>query len=316
MGEAAFQMSSDATPIEPPAPAPGATAPGTTAPGTPAPDATASGTTVPTILVVEDDPEVRTFVTATLDAHGYAHQSASTGREAIALAATSAPDIILLDLGLPDIDGIEVVRAIRAWSVVPIIVVSARSEDADKIGALDAGADDYVCKPFSVGELLARIRATERHLAIATAARAGAPAAASPSNAVAAGAPGAAPFSASAAPAPAVFRDGGLVIDYSAGVVTLDGAEVHLTPIEYRLLCLLSRNVGKVLTHRYILDQVWGARDDSAAAGGAGRPAGQAGDLATLRVYMGSLRKKIERDTAHPRYIQTHVGVGYRMMSV
>ena len=271
---------------------------------------------MPTILVVEDDPEVRTFVTATLDAHGYAHQSASTGREAIALAATSAPDIILLDLGLPDIDGIEVVRAIRAWSVVPIIVVSARSEDADKIGALDAGADDYVCKPFSVGELLARIRATERHLAIATAARAGAPAAASPSNAVAAGAPGATPFSASAAPAPAVFRDGGLVIDYSAGVVTLDGAEVHLTPIEYRLLCLLSRNVGKVLTHRYILDQVWGARDDSAAAGGAGRPAGQAGDLATLRVYMGSLRKKIERDTAHPRYIQTHVGVGYRMMSV
>ncbi|MCI7219920.1 winged helix-turn-helix domain-containing protein, partial [Parafannyhessea umbonata] len=125
-------------------------------------------------------------------------------------------------------------------------------------------------------------------------------------------------FSASAAPAPAVFRDGGLAIDYSAGVVTLDGAEVHLTPIEYRLLCLLSRNVGKVLTHRYILDQVWGSRDDSApaGAGGAGRPAGQAGDLATLRVYMGSLRKKIERDTAHPRYIQTHVGVGYRMMSV
>ncbi|MDD6359795.1 MAG: response regulator, partial [Parafannyhessea umbonata] len=161
-------MSSDATPIEPPAPA----APAMSA---------APGTTVPTILVVEDDPEVRTFVTATLDAHGYAHQSASTGREAIALAATCAPDIILLDLGLPDIDGIEVVRAIRAWSVVPIIVVSARSEDADKIGALDAGADDYVCKPFSVGELLARIRATERHLAIATAARAGTPAPASAS---------------------------------------------------------------------------------------------------------------------------------------
>lgn len=309
MGEAAFQMSSDATPIEPPA------APVPAVPAAPA----APGTTVstaPTILVVEDDPEVRTFVAATLDAHGYAHQSASTGREAIALAATCAPDIILLDLGLPDIDGIEVVRAIRAWSVVPIIVVSARSEDADKIGALDAGADDYVCKPFSVGELLARIRATERHLAIATAARAGAPAPASASPVAAPAAPGAAPFSASAAPAPAVFRDGGLAIDYAAGVVTLDGAEVHLTPIEYRLLCLLSRNVGKVLTHRYILDQVWGARDDSAAAGWAGRPSGQAGDLATLRVYMGSLRKKIERDTAHPRYIQTHVGVGYRMMSV
>lgn len=309
MGEAAFQMSSDATPIEPPAPAAPAMSAAPAAPGT-------TVSTAPTILVVEDDPEVRTFVAATLDAHGYAHQSASTGREAIALAATCAPDIILLDLGLPDIDGIEVVRAIRAWSVVPIIVVSARSEDADKIGALDAGADDYVCKPFSVGELLARIRATERHLAIATAARAGAPAPASASPVAAPAAPGAAPFSASAAPAPAVFRDGGLAIDYAAGVVTLDGAEVHLTPIEYRLLCLLSRNVGKVLTHRYILDQVWGARDDSAAAGWAGRPSGQAGDLATLRVYMGSLRKKIERDTAHPRYIQTHVGVGYRMMSV
>lgn len=309
MGEAAFQMSSDATPIEPPAPAAPAMSAAPAAPGT-------TVSTAPTILVVEDDSEVRTFVAATLDAHGYAHQSASTGREAIALAATCAPDIILLDLGLPDIDGIEVVRAIRAWSVVPIIVVSARSEDADKIGALDAGADDYVCKPFSVGELLARIRATERHLAIATAARAGTPAPASASPVAAPAAPGAAPFSASAAPAPAVFRDGGLAIDYAAGVVTLDGAEVHLTPIEYRLLCLLSRNVGKVLTHRYILDQVWGARDDSAAAGWAGRPSGQAGDLATLRVYMGSLRKKIERDTAHPRYIQTHVGVGYRMMSV
>jgi two-component system KDP operon response regulator KdpE len=311
LGEAAFQMSSDATPIEPPAPAAPAMSAAPAAPGT-------TVSTAPTILVVEDDPEVRTFVAATLDAHGYAHQSASTGREAIALAATCAPDIILLDLGLPDIDGIEVVRAIRAWSVVPIIVVSARSEDADKIGALDAGADDYVCKPFSVGELLARIRATERHLAIATAARAGAPAPASASPVATPAAPGVASFSASAAPAPAVFRDGGLAIDYSAGVVTLDGAEVHLTPIEYRLLCLLSRNVGKVLTHRYILDQVWGSRDDSApaGAGGAGRPAGQAGDLATLRVYMGSLRKKIERDTAHPRYIQTHVGVGYRMMSV
>lgn len=305
-------MSSDATPIEPSAPAEPATSAASAASGAPA----------PTILVVEDDPEVRAFVAATLDAHGYAHRGASTGREAIALAATSAPDIILLDLGLPDIDGIEVVRAIRAWSVVPIIVVSARSEDADKIGALDAGADDYVCKPFSVGELLARIRATERHLAIATAARAADPAGARPASPAGApgtaAAPGVTSFSASAAPAPAVFRDGGLAIDYSAGVVTLDGAEVHLTPIEYRLLCLLSRNVGKVLTHRYILDQVWGSRDDSApaGAGGAGRPSGQVGDLATLRVYMGSLRKKIERDTAHPRYIQTHVGVGYRMMSV
>lgn len=243
----------------------------------------------PTILVVEDDPEVRGIILAALDAHGYASKVATTGKQAIALAAAESPDIVLLDLGLPDIDGVEVVRAIRAWSEMPIIVVSARSEDADKIGALDAGADDYVCKPFSVGELLARIRATERHLAVAAAAK--------PT------APGAAAAPAAQASAPATFTDGGLAIDYVAGVVTLDGEELHLTPIEYRLLCLLSRNVGKVLTHGYILDEVWGRQ-------------GQRGDLATLRVYMGSLRKKIERDTAHPRYIQTHVGVGYRMMSV
>jgi len=243
----------------------------------------------PNILVVEDDPEVRGIILAALDAHGYASKVATTGKQAIALAAAESPDIVLLDLGLPDIDGVEVVRAIRAWSEMPIIVVSARSEDADKIGALDAGADDYVCKPFSVGELLARIRATERHLAVAAAAK--------PT------APGAAAAPAAQASAPATFTDGGLAIDYVAGVVTLDGEELHLTPIEYRLLCLLSRNVGKVLTHGYILDEVWGRQ-------------GQKGDLATLRVYMGSLRKKIERDTAHPRYIQTHVGVGYRMMSV
>ncbi len=255
----------------------------------PTPAGSTTAQPAPTILVVEDDPEVRGIVLAALDAHGYASEVAATGRQAIALAAAKSPDIVLLDLGLPDIDGVEVVRAIRAWSAMPIIVVSARSEDADKIGALDAGADDYVCKPFSVGELLARIRATERHLATTTAA------------AQPAAAPVASPVG--QPPAPEPFRDGGLAIDYVAGVVTLDGVELHLTPIEYRLLCLLSRNVGKVLTHRYILDEVWGRQ-------------GQKGDLATLRVYMGSLRKKIERDTAHPRYIQTHVGVGYRMMSV
>ena len=272
-------MRSDATPADA---TPGAAAPA---------DATRAGAQpVPTILVVEDDPEVRGIVLAALDAHGYASEVAATGRQAIALAAAKSPDIVLLDLGLPDIDGVEVVRAIRAWSAMPIIVVSARSEDADKIGALDAGADDYVCKPFSVGELLARIRATERHLAAAAAA-----------TAQPAAVPVATPDG--QAPAPEPFRDGGLAIDYVAGVVTLDGVELHLTPMEYRLLCLLSRNVGKVLTHRYILDEVWGRQ-------------GQKGDLATLRVYMGSLRKKIERDTAHPRYIQTHVGVGYRMMSV
>ena len=263
MREAAFQMSSDVTSIGPATPAP--------EPAVPA----ASGAPAPTILVVEDDPEVRTFVAATLDAHGYAHQSASTGREAIALAATSAPDIILLDLGLPDIDGIEVVRAIRVWSVVPIIVVSARSEDADKIGALDAGADDYLTKPFSVGELLARIRTTVRRLSH---------------------------LSEAAGKESPTFVNGDLSIDYTAGMAYLAGAELHLTPIEFKLLYLLSRNVDKVLTHSFILREVWGSEKQT--------------DLASLRVFMGTLRKKIEPDPVHPRYIQTHVGVGYRMLRV
>lgn len=232
----------------------------------------------PRILVVEDDAAVRNLIATALDSYGYARVVAVTGREAIARAATDNPDLVLLDLGLPDIDGVEVVRSIRGWSQMPIIVVSARAEDADKIDALDAGADDYVTKPFSVGELLARIRSALRRLSYAGAA------------------------AAEATPSPSVFEDGDLRIDYDAGIVTLAGNEVHLTPIEYKLLCLLSHNVGKVLTHDYILHEVWGD--------------GQGGDLASLRVYMGSLRKKIEADTAHPRYIQTHVGVGYRMVGM
>ena len=232
----------------------------------------------PRILVVEDDAAVRNLIVTALDSYGYARVVAVTGREAIARAATDNPDLVLLDLGLPDIDGVEVVRSIRGWSQMPIIVVSARAEDADKIDALDAGADDYVTKPFSVGELLARIRSSLRRLSYSGAANA------------------------EPTPTPSVFEDGDLRIDYDAGIVTLAGSEVHLTPIEYKLLCLLSHNVGKVLTHDYILHEVWGD--------------GQGGDLASLRVYMGSLRKKIETDTAHPRYIQTHVGVGYRMVGM
>lgn len=232
----------------------------------------------PRILVVEDDAAVRNLIVTALDSYGYARVVAVTGREAIARAATDNPDLVLLDLGLPDIDGVEVVRSIRGWSQMPIIVVSARAEDADKIDALDAGADDYVTKPFSVGELLARIRSALRRLSYAGAA------------------------AAEATPSPSVFEDGDLRIDYDAGIVTLAGNEVHLTPIEYKLLCLLSHNVGKVLTHDYILHEVWGD--------------GQGSDLASLRVYMGSLRKKIEADTVHPRYIQTHVGVGYRMVGM
>ena len=231
-----------------------------------------------TILVVEDDASVRNLISTTLKAHDYRFITAATGESAVMEAASHNPDILLLDLGLPDLDGVEVIRRIRSWSYVPIIVISARSEDADKIDALDAGADDYVTKPFSVGELLARIRSTLRRLSYSGAANA------------------------AATPSPSVFEDGDLRIDYDAGIVTLAGNEVHLTPIEYKLLCLLSHNVGKVLTHDYILREVWGD--------------GQGGDLASLRVYMGSLRKKIEADTAHPRYIQTHVGVGYRMVGM
>lgn len=229
----------------------------------------------PLLLVVEDDPAVRALVSTALDSHGYAHVTAATGRAAIAAAASAGPDVILLDLGLPDMDGVAVIRKVRSWSQMPIIVVSARSEDAEKIEALDAGADDYLTKPFSVEELLARVRTTLRRLSY---------------------------LSEGEHEGESTFVDGDLTIDYAAGVVTLDGQELHLTPIEYRLLCLLAHNVGKVLTHQYILRSVW----DS----------GQEGDLASLRVFMGTLRKKIESDPSHPRYIQTHVGIGYRLLKV
>lgn len=225
------------------------------------------------ILVVEDDATVRNLVLTALEAQSFDLFAESTGRGAIASAATNAPDVVLLDLGLPDIDGIEVVRAIRVWSQMPIIVVSARSEDADKIAALDAGADDYLTKPFSVGELQARIRTTLRRSSYL-------------SNA---------PMRESS-----TFENGDLRIDYSAGVAYLSSEELHLTPIEYKLLCLLSHNVDRVLTHSFILNEVWGVEHQA--------------DLASLRVFMGTLRKKIESDPAHPRYIQTHVGVGYRMI--
>lgn len=188
-------------------------------------------------------------------------------------ASSHNPDIILLDLGLPDIDGVEVIKKIRTWSNVPIIVISARSEDRDKIDALDAGADDYLTKPFSVEELLARLRVTQRRLSVMQ----NDPATESP-----------------------VFQNGNLRVDYAAGCAYLDGEELHLTPIEYKLLCLLARNVGKVLTHTYITQQIWGSSWEN--------------DIASLRVFMATLRKKIEKNPNSPQYIQTHIGVGYRMM--
>ena len=229
----------------------------------------------PLILVVEDDSSVKNLITTTLKAHDYRYLTAPNGESAILEASSHNPDIVLLDLGLPDIDGVEVIRKIRTWSNSPIIVISARSEDTDKIDALDAGADDYLTKPFSVEELLARLRVTQRRIMITQNE--------SPSES-------------------AVFTNGRLCVDYAAGCAYLNGKELHLTPIEYKLLCLLSQNVGKVLTHTYITQKIWGSSWDN--------------DIASLRVFMATLRKKIEKEPGSPQYIQTHIGVGYRMLKV
>ena len=229
----------------------------------------------PLILVVEDDPPVRNLITTTLKTNEYRFLSAKNGEEAIIEASSHNPDIILMDLGLPDMDGVEVIEKIRTWSGVPIIVISARSEDADKIEALDAGADDYLTKPFSVEELLARLRATQRRLSY---------------------------VSMQMVNENSVFVNGGLKVDSAGGCASLNGVELPLTPIEYKLLCLLSKNVGKVLTHKYITQNIWGRNWDN--------------DVASLRVFMATLRKKLEPDAESPQYIQTHIGVGYRMMKV
>ena len=229
----------------------------------------------PLILVVEDDSSVKNLIATTLKAHDYRFLVAVNGETAILEASSHNPDVVLLDLGLPDIDGVEVIKRIRTWSNMPIIVISARSEDTDKIDALDAGADDYLTKPFSVEELLARLRVTQRRLAMMQ----------------------------DEPPAKAaVFTNGALRIDYAAGCAYLKEEELHLTPIEYKLLCLLSKNVGKVLTHTFITQKVWGSSWEN--------------DIASLRVFMATLRKKIESAPNSPQYIQTHIGVGYRMLKV
>ena len=229
----------------------------------------------PLILVVEDDAPVRNLMTTTLKTNDYRYLVAANGESAILEASSHNPDIVLLDLGLPDMDGVQVIEKIRSWSNMPIIVISARSEDSDKIEALDAGADDYLTKPFSVEELLARLRVTQRRLAYMTT---------------------------EVISQNAVFENGKLRLDYAGGCAYLDGQELHLTPIENKLLCLLSRNVGKVLTHTYITQNIWGRSWNN--------------DIASLRVFMATLRKKLEAEPDSPQYIQTHIGVGYRMMKV
>ena len=227
------------------------------------------------ILVVEDDAPVRKLITTTLKAHDYRYDTAADGKNAVMGAVSHNPDIILLDLGLPDMDGVEVIKRIRSWSNVPIIVISARSEDFDKIEALDAGADDYLTKPFSVDELLARLRVTQRRLGL---------------------------LQNSGNMESAIYTNGKLRIDHGNGCAYMNEEELHLTPIEYKLLCLLARNTGKVLTHKFITQSVWGSSWEN--------------DIVSLRVFMATLRKKLESGDDSAQYIQTHIGVGYRMLKV
>lgn len=226
------------------------------------------------VLVIEDDLAVRNLITTLLKNNEYRYITATNGEAAIMEASTHNPDIILTNLGLPDMDGMEIIQRIRSWSNVPIMVVSARDKLEDKILALDAGADDYLTKPFSSDELMARVRVMQRHLTQVQ----------------------------GEANGRTIFENGSLKLDFSAGCAYLEGKELHLTPIEYKLLCLLARNVGKVLTHSYITQMVWGSGWDN--------------DVASLRVFMAILRKKIESTPEAPQYIQTHVGVGYRMLKV
>ena len=227
------------------------------------------------VLIVEDEQSISNFISMILTANGFDTIVVRSGEEALTMISSHCPDLIVLDLGLPDIDGTQVIESIRSWSNMPIIVISARSEDKDKITALDAGADDYLTKPFSIEELLARLRVTQRRLLL---------------------------LQASGDADSPVFQNGKLKIDYAAGCAYLKGEELHLTPIEYKLLCLLSHNVGKVLTHTYITQQIWGSSWEN--------------DIASLRVFMATLRKKLEPQRDCPQYIQTHIGVGYRMLRV
>jgi two-component system KDP operon response regulator KdpE len=223
-----------------------------------------------TVLLIEDEPEIHRFLRTALLQHGYRLHGATTGQDGLAQAAARNPDIILLDLGLPDLDGLELIRRLRGWATIPIIILSARDQEKVKVAALDLGADDYVTKPFGIDELLARMRVILRH-AVRT----------------------------SGEPGESVFTTGDLRVDLSKRQVFLSDKEVHLTPIEYKLLMALVRSAGKVMTHRQLLKEVWGPlRIDESQY---------------LRVYMRQLRNKLEANPARPRYLVTELGVGYRL---
>ena len=222
------------------------------------------------ILLIEDEPQMRRFLRVTLQAHGYQLIESATGEDGLIQVATRNPDVVLLDLGLPDIDGLEVTKRLRQWSQVPLIVISAREQEEDKVRALDAGADDYLTKPFGASELLARIRVSLRHMAMQHAGSEN-----------------------------AVFVLDNLKVDLAKRQVLLDDREVHLTPIEYRLLALLIKHAGKVITHTHLLKEVWGTA--------------YAGQTHYLRIYMAQLRHKLEADPARPRFFINEPGVGYRL---
>jgi two-component system, OmpR family, KDP operon response regulator KdpE len=222
-----------------------------------------------TLLVIDDEPQVRRFLRSSLASTDYKLIEAATGEAGLAEAASKRPDVILLDLGLPDLDGIDITRRLREWTQTPIIILSARGQDQDKIAALDAGADDYLTKPFSLPELQARIRVAERHAEQLSDERG------------------------------AIFSLGDLRIDLASRIVTVTGTEVHLTPIEYKLLTTLARKAGRVLTYQQLLKDVWGPR--------------YATQKQYLHVYMGHLRNKLEHDPARPRFLVTEPGVGYRL---
>jgi two-component system KDP operon response regulator KdpE len=224
------------------------------------------------ILIAEDEEGIANFITAVLKANDYKVIKTDKGKEAITMTASYSPDLMLLDLGLPDMDGIDVLKVIREWSTIPIIVVSARGHEREKVEALDLGADDYITKPFGTSELLARIRTGIRH---------------SQKN---------------SDENPSEIKKitvGELEIDYDKRLVSISGETVHLTPIEYKIIVLLSKHIGKVLTHDFIIKEVWGPYTN---------------EIQALRVNMANIRRKLEVNPAEPKYIVTHVGVGYRMV--
>ena len=224
----------------------------------------------PLILIIEDEPGIRRFLRVSLEQQGYRFAEAETGRQALVMIKSRPPDLIILDLGLPDMDGVEIIDFVRAWSQLPIIILSARNKDLDKVAALDRGADDYLTKPFSVSELHARLRVALRH-----------------------------GVQAASVDGEGVFETGRLRVEIEARRVFVDGEQIHLTPIEYRLLTTLIENADRVLTHRFLREEVWGPY--------------RSGGVHHLRVHMGNLRRKIEADPARPRLLYTEQGVGYRL---